>query len=484
LKQYATLILLSTGFIMANNIQHYSAEATIGYEEWKLPKGEKLGVVRLGALFNITPWWYGGLDFYGAVKGKRGGFFTFGFDSGLQTSPKEPLQLRGGLFVGAGGGGAAPQGGGLMVRPYGELRYKSKNFAISGGISHVRFPNGGIKSTQLFTALYIPFSGNFWSGWQQKLINSKVKNSGIEVENFMQAGEYIVSKSSHTTNGKKLENMKLVGTEFRRHYENGLFTSLSTAGASGGNSDGYMEVFGGLGYRQQLAGLPIFATAQAELGMGGGGKVNTGGGTMWRVRSGLEAHIAKHYVLGINGGYVKSFQGDFKAKSIIAYAGLTHRWGGSTPNFKPEFFSVRALQKTHFSGKGDFKDPNRSDRIDMLGVAFDHYFNQYFYATGQALWAYKGNSGGYTEGLMGIGVQSKSWHGAKLWGEALIGAGGGGGVKTSGGVLTSATLGLSVEVNNSLDLLAGIGYTKSTNKGLSSTDATFGFRYRFALPKF
>ena len=204
---------------------------------------------------------------------------------------------------------------------------------------------------------------------------------------------------------------------------------------------------------------------------------------MWRVRGGLEAHIAKHYVIGVDGGYLQSFQGSFKAKSIGVYAGFTSRWGGSGSDFGPSLLSVRAIEKTHFTGKGDFKNPNRSDRIDMLGVAFDHYFNRHFYLTGQALWAYKGGSGGYTEGLMGIGVQSSSWHGMRAWGEALVGAGGGGGVKTDGGILGSVSVGASFALSKSLDIMIGTGYTRSSSKGLSSVDGTIQLRYRFALPE-
>ena len=483
LKKIAINTLLFGMITNANMIQNYKGEITIGYEKWKLPQNESLGITRLGILFDITPWWYSGINIYGAVKGHRGGFFTLGFDNGLQSNPNLPLQLRTGLFVGAGGGGGAPQGGGLMLRPYLELKYNSKNFSLSTGVSHVRFPNGKINSTQVFGAFYIPFNGIFWNGWPTKTENYSSTLKGYEIENLIRGGEYIVSSSAKTTEGKKLENMNWMGSELRRNFHNKLFLSLSTAGAGGGNADGYMEIFAGLGYKQQLEKLPIYTYIQGELGMGGGGKIDSGGGTMWRVRSGVEAHILKHFIIGIDGGYIQSFQGSFKAKSIGVFAGIKKTIGGSGVDFKPTLFSVREIAKTHFSGKGDFKDSNKSKRIDMLGIAFDHYFNNNFYITGQALWAYKGNAGGYAEGLLGLGWQSNQWHKMRIWGEALVGAGGGGGVKTNGGILGSISIGTSYALNKSLDIIIGAGYTKSTNKGLSSADATLGLRYRFALPQ-
>jgi len=228
--------------------------------------------------------------------------------------------------------------------------------------------------------------------------------------------------------------------------------------------------------------LPLYATALAELGMGGGGKVDTGGGAMWRARAGLEATIFNRYILGVEGGYIKSFKGSFKAKNIGAYIGYKSSLFGSGSSFVPSEISVRAIAKTHLTGKGDFKNTNKSNRLDMLGIAFDHYINKNFYLTGQSFWAYKGKSGGYAEGLMGIGYKSDKWKNISLWGEALIGAGGGGGVKTSGGILGSVMVGASYEINNKIDILAGVGYTKSTKKGLSSPDISLQFKYKFAIP--
>jgi hypothetical protein len=243
-----------------------------------------------------------------------------------------------------------------------------------------------------------------------------------------------------------------------------------------------MELFGGLGYQLKLGKLPLYATALAELGMGGGGKVDTGGGAMWRLRASLETTLLNHYVLGIEGGYIKSFKGSFKAKSVGAYIGYKNSIFGLNEDFKPSQISIRAITKTHLTSKGDFKDPNKSSRLDMLGMAFDHYINKNFYLTGQSFWAYKGKSGGYAEGFMGIGYSSNRWENISFWGEALIGAGGGGGVKTSGGILLSTMLGISYKINKKIDILAGAGYTKSTKRGLSSPDISLQFRYKFAVP--
>jgi len=483
-KRYLAAALICASVFAGAEAETYNGEAAIGYEEWKLPGGETMGMTRVGMLFDITPWWYGGVDLFGAVRGERGGFFTFGFESGLQTDPTLPWQLRGGMFVGAGGGGAGPQGSGLMLRPYAEVRYRAESFSLGVGVSYVDFPDGGIDSTQVFGSFYLPLNGLYRSGWSPGAFGSgESAAEGVEIESLIRAGRYFVSGSSRTTGGARQEDLDWVGVEVRRFFGETGFVSLSSAGAGGGSSDGYMEVFGGAGARVQLADWPLYATLQGELGTGGGGAVDTGGGPLWRVRGGLEARIARHLVLGIEGGHVESFEGSFKADSLGGYLGFDRRWGGSGEEYLPAFLSVRAIEKTHFTGRGDFKDPARSDRLSLMGIAVDHALGRHLYMTGQALWAFDGGSGGYTEGLMGLGVQSDEWHGMRVWGELLGGAGGGGGVKTGGGALGSLSVGGSVALGKAWDLMVGAGYTRAGSDGFSSVDGTLQFRYRFSLPR-
>lgn len=481
-KDGLALVLLTTTLSAAIPYQEAQGEVSLGYEEWKLPGDEKLGMSRISVLFDIMPWWYGGVDVYGAVKGDRGGFFTFGFDSGLKIDLTENVQLRSGLFVGAGGGGGAPQGGGLMLRPYAEARLHTETFGVGVGVSHVRFPNGDISSTQLFGNLYLPFGGSFWSGWPGISPMKEVFGDSTEWEGILRGGRYIVSSSSKTTTGNPMSNMSWMGIEVRRFYPSDLFLSFATSGAGGGDSSGYMEMLGGLGYRLQFGDWPLFATFQGELGMGGGGEVDTGGGTLWRVRSGLSAKINEHVTIGIEGGYIRSFQGSFEANSFGATLGYSSVFGLDDGDAFPDPWSTRMIHKSHFESKGTFVDPNDKRRIDLMGVAFDHYTNPYVYMTGQALWAYNGKAGGYTEGLLGLGVQSYEWNGWRVWSEALIGVGGGGGVQTGGGALGSLSAGIVRRLSENIDLQIAAGYTESLKGGLSTFDGTVQLRYRFSLP--
>lgn len=444
------------------------SEAVVGYEEWELPKNEKLGMVHFGILFNFTPYWYEGIELYGASKGKRGGFFALGVDSGLKTNFSKNFDIKGGIFIGAGGGGSAPQGGGLMLRPYVEARLKSKNFSIGLGASKVKFPNGKISSSQIYSSLYIPLYSKS---------NEKETSEYQEWNVLLKSGLYKIDSSSKTLSGKKIETMKWIGIELQKIYSNNIFTSLSASAAGGGASAGYMETFAGLGYQLKNKNIPLYFQVQSELGLGGGGKINTGGGLLYRFRAGVYSNIYKNLTIGLEASHLSSFNKKFKTNSFGISLGYDSFYSLNA-NSSPVELNLRLIQKSHLKAQ---TKSSKSHRIDMLGLAIDRYINKNFYITGQTFWAYKGKAGGYAEGLLGLGVKIPIYKKLNIWSEALIGAGGGGGVKTNGGAIASTNIGISYKINKKISLKMGVGYTRSFKKGLSTIDSTLQLQYKFNL---
>jgi hypothetical protein len=60
------------------------------------------------------------------------------------------------LYVGGGGGAAAPVGSGLMLRPHVDLLADLGGWQAGLSASHVRFPDGAIRSTQLGLVVSLP----------------------------------------------------------------------------------------------------------------------------------------------------------------------------------------------------------------------------------------------------------------------------------------------------------------------------------------
>jgi hypothetical protein len=86
---------------------------------------------------------------YGAVSGRRGGFFTVGAEAAWRQQLVGPLGVELGVYVGGGGGAGAPTGGGLMLRPHADLLWDFGAYALGLSISKVHFPSGQIDSTQV-----------------------------------------------------------------------------------------------------------------------------------------------------------------------------------------------------------------------------------------------------------------------------------------------------------------------------------------------
>jgi len=132
-----------------------SAHARVGFERIKFPGDEGVGLVGTSYLVDV-PLLEGlsaGPAVYGAITGRRGGFFAIGAEVAWRRQLAGPLGIELGLFAGGGGGAGAPVGSGLMLRPHADLLWDFGPFALGLSVSHVRFPSGEIASTQVGVVL-------------------------------------------------------------------------------------------------------------------------------------------------------------------------------------------------------------------------------------------------------------------------------------------------------------------------------------------
>nr|MBP6277971.1 hypothetical protein [Limnohabitans sp.] len=137
---------------------------SLSQETWRLPANETMGMT------GASLWWGAsedvklGVASYGATRGQRGGFITLGVAGELQHRWSPKWRSTVGVFVGAGGGrGGQPlAGGGLMLRTDVGLGYDlASGGRVGAGVSHVRFPDGTISSTQP----YVRYDHSFHSLW-------------------------------------------------------------------------------------------------------------------------------------------------------------------------------------------------------------------------------------------------------------------------------------------------------------------------------
>ena len=478
-------LLLGLGSIQAENIS-YSGRTESSYERLVLPGNEAMGLLKVGALFDLNKQVFFGADIYSAVSGRRGGFFTVGVEGGLHLPLNEKLGFESGVFIGAGGGGAAPQGGGLMVRPYAGVTYDLGLFALEAGMSRVWFPNGNIDSTQIYAGISIPFGGRYWGGHDfdhTAVPDNDAEASGVTthvlLEHYRPAGGV---HDVHST--KATEPYSLAGVEFVVG-SGSVYHFFQAAGAGAGSSTGYMEVFGGMGYRYRAGDL-FSLGIQGAIGAAGGGRVDTGGGLMYRGDVVLDVPLFDHLHLGARYGQIGAFGGSFNAMSYGMTFGYEERFFGlGDPTFLREDTALsawrfRLMNKSYLPAKGMFND-GQVNRIDLIGMALNRFLTPNIYVTGESFWAWQGQAGGYAEGVFGLGYQTDSYRGFHLYAEGLAGVGGGGDVHMDGGIFASLGGGIMYDMDPNFQLHLGGAYVRSRTGGFRTTSIDFGVSYNFSL---
>ncbi len=461
--------------------------------------GENMGLYGIGAFEQFNPWLYGGITAYGAATGVRGGFFTGGYTLGIKSQLTDNWILDAGGYVGAGGGGAAPDGGGLHIRPHMGLKYDLDWALLGLNYSYVDFPNGEISSDTIALSLDFPFSSLINNSEEEDDELTEADYFGADWSNLSRHRSHLAARvrsyspvsGSKTISGKSLDNsLGLVGVEYSYFLDENWFATFETAGAASGGVGGYAELLAGLGYRlpltknDRLALLPVFT-----IGGAGGGDVGTGGGFVARANLGLEYRLFSDLSLIIDGGYLTAQDGNFDTPYVgfnLAYVMGTFAQDqkGSplegTDLIKTTKWRYRPAHQWYFDAQ---RKGGSSKDMQLLGGKIDWMGGDWWYLTGQGLSAYGGGAGGYSEGHWGVGVVSPSWKNLQLYGEMLMGAGGGGGVDSGSALLYKPSLGLEYNINKDFSLQTGLGKVISKEGNLDADTFDVSLVWRFGTPK-
>ena len=468
------------------------------FEEIDMPDaGEYMGLYSMGAYDRLNPWLYGGITLYGAATGSRGGFFTGGYTLGVERKLTDNWILDAGGYVGAGGGGAAAQGGGLMIRPHIGLKYDFNWSALGLNYSYVDFPNGEISSDAIALSLDIPFTSPTLN-WEDDDLTAAdyfgVDSSYLSRHRSHVAARvraYYPSSDSKTTSGGSYDDsLGLIGVDYTYFLDNNWFATFETAGAVSGGVGGYAELLAGIGYRlpltnnDRLALLPVLT-----IGGAGGGEVETGGGFVARANLGLEYLLSPDLSMIIDGGYFTAPDGNFDTPYVgfnLVYVmeNFAQDQKGAplreTDLIQTNKWRFRPAHQWYFDAQR--KGGSKRD-MQLLGGKIDWMGGDWWYLTGQGLSAYEGGAGGYSEGHWGIGVLGPSWNNLNLYGEMLIGAGGGGGVDSGSALLYKPSIGLEYSLTDNFSLQTGFGKVISKEGNLNANTFDVSLVWRFGTPK-
>jgi len=476
----ALLATLSSLALAGGPPELIGIRTTLSGENLRLPKGEVLGLLGLSGTTDLGPW-YLGPGLYGAARGDRGGVFTFGLEGGLRGRPFPalPLELEAGCFAGGGGGANAPQGSGLMLRPHLGLSYPLGRVRLGAQLSRVRFPGGDIDGTQ--AAFTVAFSAQrLWmpeGGWGPAYAGP-VRWEGRSLE--LEAMHLDPARANLTRTGLPQRSFSIGGLAFSRDLSGPGFHFLSVGGAAKGSSSGYAQALAGLGFRASLVG-PLGAEARLGAGLGGGGDVDTGGGFILSGEGALTAG-SPHWRAALGLGFLRAPGGSYLGRMLTFR--LAHRVWTPGPQGTGEGFGTFDLAQWRVgSGLLVYHSARRNSRADgtvqLMTLRADRLLGQNWYLTAESGSATGGNAGGYSTGLVGLGVETAPWARQKLFLETALGAGGGGSLRSGGGLLASLRGGWRWELPRGLGLEAAVGRVRAPHGDLDTTTAGLGLQVRF-----
>jgi hypothetical protein len=433
---------------------------------------------------------------YGAVRGERGGFITLGVAGEVHQPLADAWSARAGLFVGAGGGrgNLTSSGGGLMLRTDMGFVYETKSVGNFGfGVSHVNFPSGTIGSSQAYLQYDYPFHTLLSPGWSPLAIlpadnagsmGLKVNANELSAVNRSYRLPDSVVRDGGTFQHKR---MQLMGIEWLSYLDDRWYLKLESEGAMGGQSNGYMQILAGGGYRYPLSNQQALKL-HAALGPAGGGGVDTGGGLLLDSGIAFQQRFSKNLSLELGLSEVRAPSRSFKAQSMDlklgyqfgtpAVTGASVAWSELTA-FDTRNLRVRLADQTYHKAAPQWRNRSVDEAVDNLGVQLDYFVSPRLFITGQGLAAYRGDAGAYMTGQIGVGTQQRLNDRWFVEAEVLAGAAGGGGLAVGGGFVVQGNGSLGYRLSDATSLMATVGRIQSQSGEFKANVLGVSMAYQF-----
>jgi hypothetical protein len=433
---------------------------------------------------------YTGVGIYGAVTGKRGGFFTLGVNAGFKQKITNKLHIDTGFHFGGGGGAGAPDGGGAFILPHLNLGVDFKAFSLNTGWSFVTFFDKGlIKGNQLNVALEIPLSFNYSNYdatekiFSEDLLSASSWKQETKKTSFLVHFNNLKVKNEGRLKGKTI---KLAGFEFANYFTKNWFAFLKVDGAYGGIKAGFMDVFLGGGYHFSFDKINTNIVLKLAAGAGGGGGVDSDGGFMLSPDISIEQKIFNEVYLSLNKGYVFTPSSVFSTSSygigLKYYLERNGTFSNEKAFKKGKFKGVEVVLKQdwYFNAK---RITETTEDMHQISLQINLDLNKNLFLAGQTSFANFGNAGAYAEGLVGFGIKTSNLaiHNTTLFAQVLAGAAGGGNISTGEGLIIKPSLGTDYQLNNTLSIRGSIGYVKAKGGSLNNSFINLGLKYNFSF---
>lgn len=395
-------------------------------------------------------------------SGDAGGAFFWGGEA-IGKLPLGPGNLTFGGFIGGGGGAAQVSGDGLMLRAHAGYEFPLRpGLGLEVGASWVSVSGANIHDPTLY------FGINTSSVSLDPEAPLKLRGASLSAQT-------ISPGRSKTRSGGEQPALALAGGEISFSTDAGWEPYLRAAGAARGG-EGYMEVLGGLRRRADFAWGSAFAGA--NFGFGGGGNVDTGGGLLLGAEVGAGLRLSSAFDLEAVAGTLTAPSGGLTGITTgLRLVRVFHRDVGEKTTLPRMVISTSLSQQ--FGSTGFMKSGANRNPL-MYDSAIDMFVAPNTYLAVSAQTTLSGGVSGYAIGLIGVGHEiqlSDTWNAAL---EAYVGAAGGGGVDTSGGLVGGLRAEVDYRVSPKTRLSMGLGALR-TLRGNGMAPATMHIGLKFDI---
>ena len=442
----------------------------------------------------LNNWFYTGVGMHAALTGDQGGLFTLGLELGIKKQLFKNVFADMNVHFGGGGGYRYLVNDGAFINPNIGLKYQQKNYALGLQLSHLNFYSGEINSNSVSFFIEIPSILNFS---EYKNSEKQFTATNVSVDNFwiqpatksafqIRFDFFKPFGSSKKDDQSPLtETLSVLGFEYQKYLQSNAFFFIHTDAIYKGIRAGFMDLFLGLGYHPyQDKYLNIFT--KFSLGAAGG-RIAPEGGLMMYPSVGVDLKITESIAFSSHGGYYKALDGDLEAYTVgfgfkyFVSSGGTQNNNGQKDftEFKTQGIRIHLQNQTYFDvPKTDshYRMDNPNVDLQLFALKVNYDLNTTFYLTGEAGFAYQGESGGYAQGIAGIGINSPKILNNKVHAfiEVAGGAAGGAGVDTGEGIIIRPTIGLNYEITNRISFFASAGKMNSPLGNLNVTNFNIG----------
>lgn len=234
-------------------------------------------------------------------KGLVAGFMDLFIGVGKNFVETKYVNLFAKFGVGGAGGRIYQEGGFTMYPNAGADIKLSDNFGVSAHGGYHRAIGGTFEAyTAGFSLKYYGLSGGTKHPFTRRNI-SKLKTQGIQLSAQNQT-YFDVAKF-----GIPASDLQLIALKVNYNLTNNFYVTGEASFAYQGKSGGYAHGLFGLGAKSNLfldGKFSIFAEANA--GVAGGGRVDTGEGVLVRPTAGINFHLTEDFSAHISGGQMIS----------------------------------------------------------------------------------------------------------------------------------------------------------------------------------